>query len=330
MSGFDPYSLLNVERDSEESVIRKAYKKASIKYHPDRNQSEGAAEKFVQLKRAHDVLIDRQLRDAYNHGGWGVVERIEEMRKRREQRVPQCPPIIIDNVVTLQQIYDKEKIAVSAPVQHVNEDGTVLTKQFNLDIDLAHEGKIIVQGQGHQRPDHVPGDIIIQVRLAPTSEFSLDRDDIVYTAKLDLRNLMGGYTVYIPHPSGKNLKVTGEYLFGQDNTMVFRGQGLKNERVGNLVLQLEIDLEQLETVSDATRKAITSALDRQYGKLTELPDSEDITATGRSLREMHGGLPPELAQMLGLPPGMAMGMGGLPPGVNVVHGGGGDGECAVM
>lgn len=328
MSGFDPYSLLNVERSADESTIRKAYKKASIKCHPDRNPGDGAAEKFVQIKRAHDVLIDDTLRDAYDHGGWGMVERLEEMRKRHENRVSKCPPIIIDNVVTLQQIYNKEKISVSAPVQHVGDDGTVRTEQFSMDIDLAHEGKIVVQGQGHQRPDHVPGDIVIQVRLAPTSEFSLNRDDIVYTAKLDLRNLMGEYTVYIPHPSGKNLKVTGEYLFGQDNTVVFRGLGLRNERAGNLVLQLEIDLEQLETVSDTTRRAIIAALDKQYGKLNELSDSEDITADGRALRNMHGGIPPELAQMLGLVPGM--GVGGLPPGVNVVHGNGSGGDCTVM
>lgn len=327
MSGFDPYTLLGVDRNADEATVRKAYKKASMKYHPDRNPSPEAAEKFVQIKRACDVLSDESLRDAYDHGGWGMVERLEEMRKRRENHVPQCPPIIIDNVVTLQQIYDKEKITVSAPVQHVKENGTVETTQFNMEVDLEHEGRIVVKGSGHQRPDHIPGDIVIQIRLAPTSEFSLNRDDIVYTAKLDLRNLMGKYTVYIPHPSGKNMKVTGNYVIGQDNTMIFRGLGLKNQRMGNLVLKLEIDLEQLETVSNVTRKAIIAALDSQYGKLTELPDSEDITASGRAVRDMHGGLPPELAQMLGM---MGGGMGGMPSGINVVHGDGSDGDCVIM
>lgn len=46
---------LIVHREASEADIRRAYKKLSKKYHPDKNKDEGAEEKFVEI--AHGELL---------------------------------------------------------------------------------------------------------------------------------------------------------------------------------------------------------------------------------------------------------------------------------
>jgi DnaJ-related protein SCJ1 len=45
----DFYEVLGVSRDSTESQIKKAYRQLSLKYHPDKDPSDAAKQKFVEL-----------------------------------------------------------------------------------------------------------------------------------------------------------------------------------------------------------------------------------------------------------------------------------------
>jgi len=59
----DLYKILNVEKSSSQEEIKKAYRKASLKHHPDRG---GNAEEFKKINRAYEVLGDEMKRRDYN------------------------------------------------------------------------------------------------------------------------------------------------------------------------------------------------------------------------------------------------------------------------
>ena len=66
----DYYEVLGVERNADAETIKKAYRKAAIKYHPDKNPGDKEAEeKFKEAAEAYDVLSSEDKRARYDRFG---------------------------------------------------------------------------------------------------------------------------------------------------------------------------------------------------------------------------------------------------------------------
>ncbi|KAF9066643.1 DnaJ-domain-containing protein [Rhodocollybia butyracea] len=69
----DLYKILDIHKSASDKDIRHAYKKLSRKYHPDKNKDPEAADKFVDIAYAYEVLSDSEKRQIYDrHGEEGL------------------------------------------------------------------------------------------------------------------------------------------------------------------------------------------------------------------------------------------------------------------
>lgn len=121
MSKKDLYEILGVDRSASDDVIKKAYRKLAMKYHPDKTAgNKELEEKFKEIAEAYEVLSDEGRRQRYDK--YGTVkgpafaeESFEDLRAQfqqhfgahtqQKQQIRQGTSIAYYLVLTLEEVF---------------------------------------------------------------------------------------------------------------------------------------------------------------------------------------------------------------------------------
>ncbi|CAD8182611.1 unnamed protein product [Paramecium octaurelia] len=118
------YDILGVSPNASVQDIKKAYRKLSQQYHPDRNQGDpGANEKFSKINVAYEVLSDPEQRKKYDKGGVDGLNSqgmqhhdpfdiFGSFFGREQQGERKGPELKVKVRVTLEDIYNGKEIPV--------------------------------------------------------------------------------------------------------------------------------------------------------------------------------------------------------------------------
>ena len=159
----------------------------------------------------------------------------------------QDPPIEKDLFVSLEDVLKgcTKKLKVT---RKVSDGSTVRTEDKILCIDVKKGWKagtrITFPKEGDQLPGRVPADIVFTVRDKPHPQLKRDGSNVVYMAKISLRDALCEGLVTVPTVEGRNVEVRLDTVVSPVYTKTLPGQGLPLPRNpskrGDLVVQFDI------------------------------------------------------------------------------------------
>lgn len=336
--GKDYYAILGISKQATEDEIKKAYRKLALQYHPDKNKSPEAEEKFKLVAEAYEVLSDKKKRDIYdqfgeeglngdaghgpggaggtsykfsfhgdpratfaqvfgsdnpfdmffnigglggmggmggmgNMGGMGGGDTYfvnNDMNKNFSQgsQKPkkQDPPIEHKLNISLEEVLKgctkKMKIIrrVTGPGGVERKEDKVLS--INVKPGWKAGTKITFPREGDRIPGVIPSDIVFIINDKPHKTFKRDGVDILYTAKISLKDALCGCRLSIPTLESEDITLRVNDVIGPSTIRRISGRGLPYPKDpakrGDLIVNFDIVFPTI--LSESQRRSLGEIL----------------------------------------------------------------------
>ncbi len=284
----DYYEVLGVPKDASQDEIKKAYRKLAMKYHPDRNKDDKAAEeKFKEINEANEILSDPQKRAGYDRfghnanngqggfggfGGFGqggfsgddISSIFEEMmggfggfggfRNPNSPRKGRSYKVSVS--ISIKEAFQGKSVSINLP----NGKGQ---KEISIPAGV-HDGmELRLSGYGDEGVNGGPnGDVLIHLRVINNTDFTIEGRDLFYTVNLEYLSLLSKQAIDITFLDNTKISFTIPEFSNPQKLIRLKGKGyfdLRSKKRGDLYIK--INLVMPKKISKSGKKYLDSLLE---------------------------------------------------------------------
>lgn len=263
----DYYKILGVSRTATPEEIKKAYRTLARKFHPDVSKEENAEEKFKEVGEAYEVLRDKEKRAQYdqfggqfrhgqsfspppgweeNVGGFGqgnFSSFFENMfggmggmgGGRSDNFFARGDDVNAKITISLEDAFNGANKSIRRPAG-ASQSGTVSVK---IPAGIEPGKKIRLSGQGKAGMSGKPGDLYLEIQIAPHPLYRLEGRDVYLDLPITPWEAALGAKITAPTLAGKiSLNIPAGARSGQK--MRLKGRGLPGKTAGDQFVVLQI------------------------------------------------------------------------------------------
>lgn len=271
----DYYAVLGVDKTAGTEAIKKAYRKLAVKYHPDKNPGDKAAEeRFKEVTEAYAVLSDPDKRRQYDQfGEAGFHQRFSQEDIFRNVDINDIfREFGIGGDDLFSHLFGGRGGAFRSGGFHGGRSRPIKGQDLLLrlvipfrqavlggerQIDLSRHGhgepikvrippgvetgqKLRVAGKGAPSPAGGPnGDLLLEIEVGPDSQFTRDGRDLSVTVTVPFSGACLGTSVAVPTLEGeKRVKVKAGTQSG--SRIRLKGFGIPGQPAGDLYAVIEV------------------------------------------------------------------------------------------
>jgi curved DNA-binding protein len=275
----DYYSILGVSKTASETDLKKAYKKQSMKHHPDRGGDEA---KFKEVNEAYTALKDPQKRQMYdqfgttdpqqaggfrsqhfNNGGFNGAFDINDLmgqfgfgaRQQMRNR-----DITIGCRIDIKDVYTGKNVLATYRLNNGKEQ----TVDIKIPVGIRQGDKIRYQGMGQQDIDGIPpGDLYVIIEFIQDNVYEVHGVDLITSKRVSVLSLILGTTLKVTLPDGNSISLNIPEGTQPNTTMRIANKGLPNRGgpTGHVLVKV---LGQVPTLLDKEDLKQIEYIDKKY------------------------------------------------------------------
>jgi DnaJ-class molecular chaperone len=241
------YSILGVDRSSDQNQIKKAYRDLVKKHHPDRG---GDAELFKKINEAYETLGDPARRQQYdnpqpqysfnsNNFSDHPFENIFHEFFKQQSRSVSNKDLKIAITLTLEEVLKGKDVIATYHLS--NNEST--SANIKIPPGVEHGEAIRFRGLGDDYYSNRPrGDLIVYVKVLSHNEFIREGKNIRKTIDVSIFDLILGKKINIKTLTGSEINVNVPAGTNPNTTLSIAGYGLPDlhtGRIGHLYLTIK-------------------------------------------------------------------------------------------
>lgn len=272
----DYYEVLGIPKHATEQDIKKAFRQLAMKYHPDRNKSHDAEEKFKEINEAYEILSDKNKRQKYDQFGHnafgqqgassasgfhfegfngfdgvdlgdifsqffgGSFGRRSKMPRKGSDLQAQIK-INFEDAIFGKEI--RQKLS-----KWVNGRRTSVETTIKIPAGINDGQPVIVKDFGEQGINGGPnGDLYLVVHINQHKHFKRDNYNIHLEIPVSVFDLINEKTIEVPTPYGRE-KITLKSSYDSKTTVSLAKKGfpsLRHHFTGDLIVHFKIFIPRL-------------------------------------------------------------------------------------
>ena len=289
------YSILGVNKEANQDDIKRAYRKLSMKWHPDRNnQSAESTEKFQQISRAYETLSDDSKKKQYDmglnnpfgsthinpddifsmffggggRGGFSTnigpdVQFFSNIPNFRSA-LQKPSPIIKNITISMTQAFNGCKIPITIErwiTNHQVKKHEQETLYITIPKGIDSNEIIVAREKGNIINDTFKGDVKIFIKVNNNTQLIRQGLDLIYKKSITLKEALCGFSFDLEYIDGKKFKINNK----QGNIIVpnfckqIPNMGMiRDGQKGSLIIQFSVQFP--ETLPKETIQKLESIL----------------------------------------------------------------------
>lgn len=262
----DLYEELGLDSSAPEKVIKQAFRKLSLKYHPDKTRNDPVqTARFAAIREAYEIISDAEQRAVYDAAGLQMVY------ESRNQKVQKGPSMNGQVDVDLEKLYNGAEItthinrkiicrgcadrytdrcrlcqtqcANEVEVRNVQMGPMIMQQQVEvpsrqkcrmestkllLDIEpgMSNGDTLQFKSMGEHRPKMIPGDVVMTIKASQHGFFTRAGLDLHAQLDISLKEALLGFQRSFRHLDGRNIEIGFDGITVPFSVMKIENEGM--------------------------------------------------------------------------------------------------------
>jgi DnaJ-class molecular chaperone len=234
------YDILNIEPYSDSDTIKKAYRRLSLRYHPDKNNDDGVM--FNKITQAYELLIQNHSPSLPNNNT--NSSSIEIYNPPTND--PNNEDIIINLNITFEDSYNGANVPINIK-RSIFNNNIFKHEEERIYIPLPKSidnNEIITINNKGNCINYKYSDIKIIIKLKEHEFFLRDGLNLIYFSNITFKQSLTGIDFNITHLNNKTYRITNtnREIIHNNTNIVLRNLGFQRDSfTGNLIIKFKID-----------------------------------------------------------------------------------------